>query len=484
MPLLTLWPDSSGILQPPEPFSGVSNGVSSGFGTLNSIVGLSGVSNGVGNGWATFYGSIFYYDTEIDWIPRWIEANYTRSSGLRILCHELSKKPGKKVVTGANYSLMSFYGWESNPRILYYAPFIRQSDERPPLTYNSGSLTIIPATDQITIVDSFQDLLYETSPVGLYTESGIVFRNLAAVSVNVQSSSGTLNIGSVLNSTPAVPDTQFIVRDFSGNEYLFDKISPEFGENQVLTIGREDYFTVTFQGSALHNALLETQGSVKAGNVLLTLKAQTEENTWDFYAELLGIKRKSLESNVTLKRRCQHMSLSLKPETYVSSALDRSRLQWWDPRTESAVVSSLQGTTLDFWPYKKEDFITEATPTMVASSILLRKVPSGPVSVFHNTNYVDPDRYTVSGSVISFDRDLYKISERSSFLVRYRSDNYVTVTDEEDIPTVQYVTNQGLSEPALLISSAGVCFEQTAFEDVSFRWDQGLLNYPSASVFS
>jgi hypothetical protein len=237
--------------------TGSSEGVGAAYSLISGVGYLTGSSQGVSSASAEFTGTgtynVTYWDTEIEWIPRWMDAVYDTSSILRIIYTELTRNTGRTLNFFKNYYLPNYFGFESNPRLIYYTSFV-VNEGVPNVEFTPRTLNSNATTNNIRISRTYKELLFEENPCVYFSETGSIFNNLASVSYETQSTSGLIDLNNIFATDPPIKDTHLIVTDTSGNKYRLDRLN--LVDNRYLPVKRDSVFTLTYQSSSLHHQIL------------------------------------------------------------------------------------------------------------------------------------------------------------------------------------------------------------------------------------
>lgn len=344
-------------------------------------------------------GSGIRHNPPAPWLPRWFNAWTDQDSTLRNLqwastgywAQDLSQQTG-------DYYQAHFWGAECTPHTAYVSNYQWSKKYVPTCTLAGSLVRYQTPTTLVYAADTLGSFLYEAkNPVMYVDENGVLwFRNLANVQTTIQAVSGYLDITPVVADT-RIPDTPLIITNQWGDDQYVDNVSYSLAGNRLF-VGENLVYTVTWTSSALHSTWLSGTSYVTVDGVKLSLSDYSIPNVWDARAGVLGIVRRERETNVSVKRKIQHISFCSKPEIMISAALGQSVSWYWNPTN----TLNLQGSSITAIEIPEYDDYEYRTETLVQDGSVFRSLyipASGLTQVYFNQLLVPSSEYAVTGGV-------------------------------------------------------------------------------------
>ena len=388
----------------------------------------------------------------MDWIPRWMNPNYDETSTMRKLWYAGFPERIREMHDSIDDKFYpSFYGRTSQPRQVYVAKFTQ-------------SITLLPRVILVTdhpyassgyvrISDTYENFLFdEIRPIAIRNNDfALHLRGLSQVYRTVVAASGILDLTAGLAADPPYADTVFVLVDAYNRKILIDSADSRYADSNI-NIGVSGTFKVYWQSQALHAKLMNGSAYILVDGREVPLTVSDIQNTWDEYALYVGRKRKYGETNVSVKRYCQQLSIPGTINNNIASNLGFGETTWWPSIASGTIdLTSLSATDLTVWDTPKKIFITE-NPAKDGLTYKLRYVPQGTVCVYIDGRHITPDHYQLSSNSLLPRGSIFVGVEPSQIVVKYQLDAYTTTKVGDSITTVQANT-LGPKVPLILTSS-------------------------------
>lgn len=343
----------------------------------------------------------------MNWVPRWMEANYNTDSLLRnlyslgiVYYNALLKETLKPEVSA------SFYGQVGNDRYLFLAKYSYPETYIPHITLHTSGAVSGAVVERRDTLDS---LLYEhIKPVYFKSEELIHFKNLDVLSFQASALSGTtLNVSSQLASYPKDADSPFILENSYGDIVVIDSASEKFkaASGLIITQLRDTSYTIHYRATSLASALVNETSFIKIDGAITPIKLHYIENVWDKLAKNYMLTRNKRESNTSLKSKIQHLTIAKKANQKIAAMLGYTvGLVWY---ASGSAVSTSGFNDWEIQDFSSKVFVKEFL-TKDGSSFVFSFAPSGHVDIICNGIVLDSSSYTISGSYLHPNTNLFK----------------------------------------------------------------------------
>lgn len=411
----------------------------------------------------------------MNWVPRWFEAYYNTDSILRKLYFlGIYYYPQiLKQVVRTNFSA-DFYGEVGQDRYTFIAQYHYPNNYIPNITlHTSGGA----ASSVVEYRETLGSLLYEwTTPVYFRSNDLLHFKNLDVHSVAVSSSSGLINLNSALSQYALDVDSPIIVKNYWGDikYYTQSDINVSLASGTIF-VQYEGSYTVYYRSSTINSALVSGTSYIKIDGETIPIKLQYLENAWDLVGNSMLLKRNKHESNSAYKIRIQHSSIAQYPNQKIAAALGKTvGITWY---TSGGTVNTSGYNDWIFQDYYRALQLTEVL-TKVGSTFVFSFQPSGSVYIELNGKKVSEDSYTVSGSYLICNSDLFRSATEGELTAAYTHRRMPT-RNYPEIGNLNPSTIDGKLYRGILVKDE-ILVRNVAkkIKDKEWKWnaDLGLLN--------
>ncbi len=408
----------------------------------------------------------------MNWIPRWMEPHYDLQSYMRkwyfLSCyyprHDMQRVLYDNIVP-------QFHGEVIADRLGYIAKYHYPKTYIPHVICHVGRIATT-----VTHKDTMGSFLFEkTVPVYTRDNDKLLFKNLAVRSVILSSSSGVIDLSTTFLEEAIADDSIIVVKNYYGDLLYFDQSDQRYDpDTKTLYVSYDGSYTIYYLSELRVDNFRTGKHYITVDGERVDIKPHYFRNTWDEYAWLKSLKRKDTESNLKLKGRCQHVSLSKTAEQKISSSLGQTYAFMWDTASAINVTSVSTGITgarlsivgerlLDLPKY----LYIQEFPYKVGTNYLLSHKPSGYIQVFLDTVKVESDNYTVSGSYIIPNSNSLKNAPVGSVRVHYKHTNIT-------FDGVSLTAYDDYSDPAIGILTKNVRISNAVKKKLEWRWNQEL----------
>jgi len=330
--------------------------------------------------------------TFINWIPRWMSANYSASSLLREIYFDGIYTPKEELIFETQFLTPNFFGSIYSPRLGYTVSYYSPLNYIPTIILNSSS------SGEVAKRSNLEGLLFEkTVPVYTIYQETLYFRNLEIVNYSTTSVSGQLDLTDMFTNDPPIPGSLVTLVNYFLDEFYFLPEDPRWNGN-ILNLGYNAGFTVYYQSQNQYNQIISGNTTLTIGTYQVTLNPYFFYDVWDEYSADNNYVRNKNETNTSLRYKNQQLSFLQYPNQRISASLGRGHSVIWDTTQQFTMPTS--GVTDYVLPtLNQTEYITE-TPVKIGVNYLLQKVPDNLVQLIYRGVPVDPLSFVVSGSII------------------------------------------------------------------------------------
>lgn len=358
----------------------------------------------------------------MNWVPRWMEAYYTTDSLLKKL-YFLGIYYSNDLMKSLLYDKLipTYYGNTGGDRYTYIAKYDYPKNFIPSISlYSTGGSSIVREADSIGT------LLYELkTPSYFKGETHLYFKNLDIRSVAVSALSGFIDLTTAFSQESIDEDSPLVIENQWGDCFYIDQSSISYvPASAYLQVPYNGGYTVYYRSSARRTQLLNGDDYITIENERVPIKLVYHKNSWDYFAEMYSLRRNKWETNTDLKQRCQHSTIAQKANQRIAAALAQSIGFYWRPSdtTNTVNLSGYNDVALQEYPVFK--YTIKEVPTLVGSSYFLSKPSTGHVQLLLNGKTIDTNLYTVTGSLIILDSELYRESLDNRLSVSYKTQSF------------------------------------------------------------
>ena len=269
----------------------------------------------------------------------------------------------------------SFFGPVGQPRQTYVGRYLQSTSVLPRVVFASTHTGC--ASGFIRLAEDWSELLFEKDrPIALRTRNVLHLRNLAQVTFRITASNGTLDLNPYFPVDPPIEDTLFVVIDKWRRRFYIDPGDRRYYSGYI-DLGLDGTFDVSWLSKSLHNQILAGTSYILVDGRRTDVVTNDVPNSWDEYALRLGATRQPGQTNVSLKKVCQHLTVSDRPEVRLSALLGTSISQYWpavasgslDLTSYGAVSATVQGI-----PRRQ---VVRESPIREGSNLHTTKIPQG-----------------------------------------------------------------------------------------------------------
>ena len=403
------------------------------------------------------------------WIPRWMSAAYdkattesptTKVSNITLILNALvssTKEEISRIELGTSFNQSLWY-----PRNAYTAAINLINPSTLTLS-SAGTGHVTGVIRQAKSISEVLSICYEPC-FAVNDSGGLLLRNIDLFDTSVTpDADGVIDLTTAFQTHPPIPDTPIIVANAWGDTFV---ISPEIPltNNNLIPMGyqgdyRVRYSTTIFRSAVTSSALISFAGDTfKAHRIDL-------KNVVDEYAYLLGLTRIDDEDNITLRKRCQTLSLSKSSTQQISSAIGKSVPFVWDGVTTINISASGGGSPNIIGTSWLEHIVEN--PSYVNGNFVLSREPWDQIKVYANNQVFDALEYSISGSLLIPQSSALANINPAYLKVAYYFNPYTTSIGETQIT----VSSKGGS-PALFygVVPTGVRIAETTKYTFDFSW--------------
>lgn len=381
--------------------------------------------------------------------------------------HELHEWAGK-------FALTTFYSSTALPR--------KGFSITRPLGFSNIQIGITQenvdhVVDGLLLASDEHSYLYHTEhPVALIRDHNISLRNCALVEFVVTVTSGlTYNLNSISKFSEKVPDAPVLAANYFGDVYCYES-DQVLAASGVISFPTYGAYSIRFEHQPLFQRIL-SGGLITVNGRTPKPEVEFYTNVVDRYAALVGLKRKDDEDNLSLRARCQNLSLSRNQVQCISASLGTSTAFIWDTGYDLTIPAS--GTAEANIPLLSKYVKVVESPIVDSNRIILVNHPVGAISLRVDNQLIEPETYSVSGNTVTVHSGIVKtlmnsgsISERVT--AEYRTQQLTTITSDSsggslflDVPKVQ---GQMLVMGTV---PTNVTVEDLVQTNIEFRWGRG-----------
>jgi hypothetical protein len=331
----------------------------------------------------------------------------------------------------------SFYGKTTQPRVTYSAKYAYDNHHVPQISVSINNMPAENVTPTSSVkATSIGGLIYNRAEyVWAPYKNNMVFANLGRVRFLVTALSGQIDISDLLAQYPAVEDSEFILENLNGDQIHLVQDSAHFRDD-IIYVGKNGYYYVKWISQAVHDELIAGSNYILINEHPVNVVPFYLKNVWDEYANHRNLVRQFGESNLSLKKKCQQASILRKAEETISIALGRGQLYLWNT-TNQLNFSGSGVVSLDVFNTLQTAYIAESDVAKDSDgNYRLLYEPSDYVQLFHNSMPVDPESYTVSGSVIIPGTIRLQYAEPGSIKANYATELYSVTRDSDYVSTL------------------------------------------------
>lgn len=374
----------------------------------------------------------------------------------------------------ANLTQINFFPPTSLPRKGFYSDNHLGVDNYS-LNLSQLSSNHVYGSIELLTTDSF---LYPTwKPCACLKDSTIRFRNLSLVEASVTVGSGqVLDLTTITEYSDRILDSPVFIANYYGDIICVepDEVIAYAGLIPIQTSGP---FKVRFETNFLFNSVVSGR-AIDINGRRVEPVVDYYKNIIDDYAAILKLDRKLDEDNISLKNRCQNVSISKTTPQLLSASLGLSTPFIWDTGFQTTVFVS-GSADINIPGFEKYKQITE-NPPFYENKLILTNFPIGTVTLFlDGVNIIDPRSYSVSGNAVTlYTSELQSIagvnSTNSRVLARYRTQQYdfSTTTASGGATYISDINVEGQSLKLGIIPT-GVTVTEIPETDIEFRWNRG-----------
>lgn len=407
----------------------------------------------------------------INYLPRWMNPYYDLEDPFRIF-YAGNLYFRSKMMEAIDLEFKpEFWKPTWQTRQVYVAKYTYPKNYNPRVRIVSAEPNLV--TNVVSQVQTVQSLRFTNHyPVVCFNEGIVLLKNITMVefevTVPVQAAT-TINLATQFTAHPPTTDTAIAIGNAYDEWVYLDQQDVRIVDG-LITVSLPGTYKLRYQSQSLHESFLDGSSYITIDGEQIRISPYQLQNIWDEYAWLINLRRLEAETNVSLKTKCQHMTLVEQPQSLISAALGKTQFITW--ATRSALNLSGSGfISLEVNNTGPSEYIEEQ-PVKDGAGFLLRYVPTDVIQLYLDTVALPTSTFMVTGSTIVPLTVRLANAKSENLVARYKTNWYTTSSSNNNLTGLTRA-NDG-RELKWVVATKGVRMATESKRVREWRWDRNI----------